>query len=830
MSREQLARLDELTPINTAVTLSVVLLILAFVAAQGSAPWIYVWAAAQAGLILLVFLRWRKRYRLPADVSEFYNSPTHWALRRKVMWAALSGGLWGCLTAFLPDAPPHIQLLLILTMGGMAAGASATLAAVPQVAIIFILGCGIPVTAYHLVLGDQTGLVLALVFAVFTAAMIGTSQVVSVAVMRQLRAEERVRQLQEADLLRGIAEKANAALRENEQRFRDYTEASSDWVWEMNADLRFTYVSGNVERTLGVAPEWHYGKTREDLLGDDYDRDAWAKHVEALREHRPFRNFEFFRIRDGVDPVWVRSSGVPLFAEDGAFLGYRGTGSDITERMRVEEELRRAEETKRALLTSSEDAIYLLSRDGIILEVNVAGAKRFNKHVDEMLGRSIYDYLPSEFAQSRAAGLARLDAGDSLDFEDFRDGMWLENRVHPVSFVDGKVQRFAVFSRDITARKRMEEQLREREEYYRSLIENSLDFFAVLAADGTIKYQSPSIESQLGHKVEELVGANVLDLLHPDDHEHVAMRFGELAREQGGAASAEFRIRHKDGSWRVMASRARNALATPAIQGIVVNTRDITERKWLEEHLAETQKMEALGQLAGGMAHELNNLLHPVINLSELVKRHLPETSDKSKQHLDTVIDSARKATDVVRNVLMFARKHPSQWESLNFAELVRDGTEFVRTLLPKSITIAVDFEDGDDRVEVDATEVTQVLTNLLTNAAYAMNDGGRITVSLERVGLQGPDATDLELPDGRYMLLQVADAGCGMDDATRARIFEPFFTTKPLGEGTGLGLSVSYGIVRSWGGQITVDSTVGTGSEFRIYVPVLDAAERAPV
>ncbi len=132
-------------------------------------------------------------------------------------------------------------------------------------------------------------------------------------------------------------------LRENEQRLRDYAESSADWFWEMDSDLSFTYLSPNVERILGVAPEWHYGKTREDLLGDVHNSDAWNEHLKALREHRAFRNFEYFRVGNGVDPIWLRTSGVPVFAEDGAFLGYRGTGSDITERKQAEERLRQAQ-------------------------------------------------------------------------------------------------------------------------------------------------------------------------------------------------------------------------------------------------------------------------------------------------------------------------------------------------------------------------------------------------------------------------------------------------------------------------------------------------------
>ena len=321
-------------------------------------------------------------------------------------------------------------------------------------------------TAYHLVLGDQTGLLLALVFAVFTAAMIGTSQVVSVAVMRQLRAEERVRQLQEADLLRGIAEKANAALRESEQRFRDYTEASSDWVWETNADLRFTYMSGNVERMIGVTPEWHYGKTREDFIGDDYDRDAWARHLETLREHRPFRNFEFLRVADGVDPVWIRSSGVPIFAEDGAFLGYRGTASDITKRKQAEEALRESEE-KFSRTFHVSPGLFAISRpeDGAHYDVNMTWMETTGYSHEEAMAHSALELGIWADVKKRERFIARLEKEGSVrDFEaKFRtkDGGELDVLVAGEYMEFRGEPRLLIVSHDITERKRAEEQLRQ---------------------------------------------------------------------------------------------------------------------------------------------------------------------------------------------------------------------------------------------------------------------------------------------------------------------------------------------------------------------------------
>ncbi|MEA2770185.1 MAG: hypothetical protein QOD93_3147 [Acetobacteraceae bacterium] len=255
---------------------------------------------------------------------------------------------------------------------------------------------------------------------------------------------------------------------------------------------------------------------------------------------------------------------------------------------------------------------------------------------------------------------------------------------------------------------------------------------------------------------------------------------------------------------------------------------DVTEARQREAAERDREKLAALGQLAGGVAHEINNLLQPALALPELVRDRLPADDIESREDLDCVIECAGKMRDIVRNILLFARKEEPLLASLDLAAEVRAALSFVGDLVPQSVTVRADDLDAHLGciVAANKTQLTQVLTNLLVNAAQATTGDGSVTVSIARVDPTAEEAAELAIEAGRgYLAVSIADTGSGMDEATRARIFEPFFTTKPVGQGTGLGLSVAYGILRSWQGAITVRSAVGRGTTFVLYVPVMSPA-----
>ncbi len=249
--------------------------------------------------------------------------------------------------------------------------------------------------------------------------------------------------------------------------------------------------------------------------------------------------------------------------------------------------------------------------------------------------------------------------------------------------------------------------------------------------------------------------------------------------------------------------------------------KDITREHEHQTRLRQFQKMEALGQLAGGLAHELNNLLQPVMTFSQMSMRALPSGS-RLWQYQQSILESSRRAREIIRNILTFAQGGAPKNDVVDLIETIQSVTKFATDLIPSTVTIHPSLAVASVKSRVNATELFQVLLNLLSNAADAMEQHGDIYVSIELRCLPAAEATVLQLSPGPFAVISVRDTGHGMDQATRARIFEPFYTTKPVGHGTGLGLSIAYGIVRRWDGTITVDSAVGHGTLFRVIIPVM--------
>jgi signal transduction histidine kinase len=258
--------------------------------------------------------------------------------------------------------------------------------------------------------------------------------------------------------------------------------------------------------------------------------------------------------------------------------------------------------------------------------------------------------------------------------------------------------------------------------------------------------------------------------------------------------------------------------------GIVGLRIDVTEARRQEAAEREREKLASLGQLAGGVAHEINNLLQPALTFPDLIRDRLPPEDLESREDLELVLDSVRKAREIVRNILLFSRKQEPTLETADLAVETDNALKFIRGLLPPGISLRPNIGLAGVMAAVNKTQLTQVLTNLVVNAAHATGGRGTIEVSLGQARPSTDQAGALGIEAGAvYLTLAVADNGTGMDGSTLSHIFEPFFTTKPLGEGTGLGLSVVFGILRSWKGAIAVDSTVGSGTVFTLYIPMVD-------
>ena len=394
----------------------------------------------------------------------------------------------------------------------------------------------------------------------------------------------------------------------------------------------------------------------------------------------------------------------------------------------------------------------------------------------------------------------------SLYFEDMT--------ITPIRGGGGEPTSFIAVKQDITERKRAETELRESEERYRTLVDNLEDVVFGIDAAGKVTFVNAAIGT-FGYRPEDVLGRGADDLLHEDDR---ALFHGMWAAPDGTPAR-ELRIVDAQGKVRPVRMRLRPYRLGSRAAGASAVAVDLTARRETEEQLRASQKMEAVGRLAGGVAHDFNNLLSVILSYSGLAVEELHE-EDPLRADLLEVVEAGRRAEALTRQLLAFSRKQLLAPEALDLNDLVRKVSRMLERLIGEDVELVVDGAADIPRTRVDRGQMEQVLLNLAVNARDAMPEGGRLGITTRAVVLDGARAEALELSPGKYVELAVSDTGQGMAERVRTQVFEPFFTTKGPGKGTGLGLSMVFGIVRQSGGAISVESEEGKGSTFRIHLP----------
>ncbi|MDX6382577.1 MAG: two-component system, cell cycle sensor histidine kinase and response regulator CckA [Blastocatellia bacterium] len=392
-----------------------------------------------------------------------------------------------------------------------------------------------------------------------------------------------------------------------------------------------------------------------------------------------------------------------------------------------------------------------------------------------------------------------------------------------------------VVMRQISAVRENERLLQERavrqgEVRLQSLVQHSSDVISILGKDGTTLYISPSVERVFGYQPDALIGLKMKDFLFPEDTQQALSAFRRVAQEPGKTDAVKVRMRHQDQRWLDIEVTMTNLLDEPNVAGIVTNGRDVTERKKAEEalhdseaRLRQAQKMEAVGQLAGGVAHDFNNLLAVIIGYSDLVLRRLPAEDERSIQQVEQIKKAGDRAASLTRQLLAFSRKQVLQPKVLDLNAVVKDMDKMLQRLIGEHIEMRLSIKAEAGNIMADPSQIEQVLLNLAVNARDAMPDGGCLTIATSNVEFTGSDIHPGPVEDGRYVMIAVSDTGCGMSAEVQSRIFEPFFTTKETGKGTGLGLSTVHGIVKQSGGSLCVYSEPGHGTAFKIYLPRVD-------
>jgi PAS domain S-box-containing protein len=402
----------------------------------------------------------------------------------------------------------------------------------------------------------------------------------------------------------------------------------------------------------------------------------------------------------------------------------------------------------------------------------------------------------------------------------------VEATINPIYDDTHEVVGFIAVQRDVTARRRMEDTLRQNEERLRLITDTVSDMVSQVRLDGTYLYASPAHERVLGYAPAALLGTSVFDLVHPADQARVKSEVGK-AGQQRGATRFEFRCQHADGRYLFLEAASTLLLdQTRTPIGAVLSARDVTERKSLEEQFYQGQKMEAIGRLAGGIAHDFNNVLTAILGFTELLLGRLDDPGVVAD--LKEVKDAGERAGRLTRQLLAFSRKQVMVPQILDLNKVVAEVEKMLARVIGEDVDLVVEPALSLAAVKADPGQVEQLLMNLAVNARDAMPKGGRLTIRTAGVTL-GADFVRNHpgAALGNYTSIAVEDTGHGIPAELLERVWEPFFTTKPLGRGTGLGLATVYGIVKQSGGYVSIASTVGAGTTVTSYFP---QAQEAPL
>ena len=610
------------------------------------------------------------------------------------------------------------------------------------------------------------------------------------------------------------------ALRQSEERFRDFAEAGSDRLWETDEHHRFIWHSGShpKEKFMGLT-RWE----RDDI---NAEIEPWKSHRADLDAHRPFRDLTYGRSRPGGETKYRMISGLPFYDKAGIFRGYRGTYRDITAQVLAQKQATLHRDRFIRAIESLAEGFVLYDADDKFVVCNTK-FREISRPVTHELTQGVpfEDFLRANIEKGlihEAHGceqewLARRMAQHRNPpnvFEVLRSGRWYQVREQKDR--DGGTLFFVL---DIQEQKTIELQNKALHERLRMQFECMPAACMVLSSTFTIADWNPAAEKMFGYRRDEIIGRSPYGTIIPDsavsslrtvekslfDGEMPVASINENSRKNGDIITCEW---HN----------------TPILDddkqciGIVSMALDITEKRQAEEKLRQAQRMEAVGQLTGGIAHDFNNLLQVIFGNAEILLQGLKD-QPRLARWAEMTKTAAERGANLTQRLLAFSRQQVLAPTTVDLRGSINDFVELLNLTLGEDIDILVDIEDDLGTLMLDIAQLENALLNLALNARDAMPKGGRLVIRASVMPLPESDRQSGATP-GDYIALSMTDSGCGMPPAVAKRAFEPFFTTKEVNKGSGLGLSMVYGFVKQSGGHVKIDSQLGRGTTVTMWFP----------
>jgi len=597
---------------------------------------------------------------------------------------------------------------------------------------------------------------------------------------------------------------------EKETRYRELVENINDVLFTMDSQGVITYISPVIRKITGYAPEY--------IIGNDFIR--FIHPDDRLRIENKFKNamtkgvfVTKLRVVGKNGKVrWLRAS-VKTITEGqdiNGFKGFRGLLADITDIKELDDRLE-------LIAQNIDEVLWIIDAEGTHLTYISPSYEKIWGYSSKALYENLASFIDSVHPEDQPRIRYEIKKVMETGYFDGEcrivrpDGetRWMWVKSFPLRNSNGEIINRIGLARDLTEKKQTELK-------YSAIIQTSLVGFLIIDIKSGILEANDAACSMTGYSRAELLGMNVSSIEAKYSHEMVVEMLTDVSAKGWGRFESRFRSR--DG--RVIdVDVSVNNLPTEK-NSFVVFVRDITEKKQLEEHVIQAQRMESIGRLAAGIAHDFNNLLSPILGYTEMM---MLSSQGESAQRpmLDEIKKAAERSKDLIRQLMAFSRKQVIETKTTSFSGIVDGFYKILRRTLRENIEIKVIHNSTDASIIADIGKIEQIIMNLAVNAQDSMPEGGTLVIETDSVFLDDAEAALISgLVPGRYATLSVSDSGCGMDEETQKKIFEPFYTTKEEGSGTGLGLATVYGISSQHDGGVAVYSEPGKGSVFVVYIP----------